>query len=134
MVKAWYLDNEDETVSIQQLDELGVNSWTLNADDYEEQLLKIEKERDYGHRSIVNISKEKMPNLEEMLDKFFQEHLHEFEEIRFILDGCGYFDVRDKDERWVRILCSKGDLIVLVNRISILSNLTSQLECITDFR
>lgn len=26
---------------------------------------------------------------------------------------AGYFDVRDMDDRWVRIKCNKGDMIVL---------------------
>ncbi len=34
-------------------------------------------------------------------------------EIRYILDGSGYFDVRDAQDKWVRIHIKKGDLMTL---------------------
>lgn len=51
--------------------------------------------------------------LSAQLKVFFEEHLHLDDEIRYILDGQAYFDIRDKTERWIRIAMSKGDLITL---------------------
>ncbi|PKY06825.1 1,2-dihydroxy-3-keto-5-methylthiopentene dioxygenase [Aspergillus campestris IBT 28561] len=71
-------------------------------------------ERGYKNRDEVTVSPATMGEAyEDKVKMFFAEHLHEDEEIRYIRDGQGYFDVRGKEDEWVRILLGKDDLIVL---------------------
>ncbi len=74
----------------------------------------LAKERNYKNRDEITVSPEKMGDIyEEKVKGFFHEHLHEDEEIRYILDGAGFFDVRSEQDDWVRIWLEQGDLIVL---------------------
>ncbi|XP_054780265.1 acireductone dioxygenase 1 [Prosopis cineraria] len=126
-VQAWFKDdfdedprlphyrNPDEFVSMDQLAELGVLHWKLNPNDYEndEELRKIRETRGYNYMDLLDLCPEKVENYKEKLKIFYTEHIHQDEEIRYCLEGSGYFDVRGKQDRWIRILVKPGDLIIL---------------------
>ena len=74
--------------------------------------------RSYKNRDEITVAPDVMGAVyEDKIKMFFNEHLHEDEEIRWIRDGAGYFDVRGKDksghERWVRVKVEEGDLMIL---------------------
>jgi len=128
MVRAWYMDDSLEDQRLEHhrnppefldLDQLkattGVLYWKLNPETFETDgvLDKIRKDRGYSYMDVIECSKEKLPCYEEKLKTFFTEHLHTEEEIRYIVDGSGYFDVRNGKDDWIRVEVVRGDLIIL---------------------
>ncbi|KAI6778249.1 uncharacterized protein J7T54_004880 [Emericellopsis cladophorae] len=98
-------------VGIDALAKLGVLYYHLPEIDGVNQLAA---ERGYKNRDEIRVSPEAMGDVyEDKVKMFFHEHLHEDEEIRYIRGGQGYFDVRSKDDEWVRVLLAKDDLLIL---------------------
>ncbi|KAL6641104.1 hypothetical protein ACP70R_019285 [Stipagrostis hirtigluma subsp. patula] len=127
VIEAWYMDDSQEDqrlphhrepkefIPLDKLSELGIISWRLNPDNWEndENLKKIREARGYSYVDICDVCPEKLPNYETKIKNFFEEHLHTDEEIRYCLEGSGYFDVRDQNDQWIRIAVKKGGMIVL---------------------
>ncbi|KAG1880977.1 1,2-dihydroxy-3-keto-5-methylthiopentene dioxygenase [Suillus subluteus] len=75
----------------------------------------VAEERSYKNRDTITITKQGLGDLyEAKLKNFYEEHMHEDEEIRYILEGSGFFDVREHpSESWIRCQVDTGDLLVL---------------------
>jgi 1,2-dihydroxy-3-keto-5-methylthiopentene dioxygenase len=79
---------------------------------YQPVLDDLKGKRGYGTQDEVSLSPA-TPNLDVVLKKFDDEHTHDDDEVRFVLEGAGVFDIRASDDRWLRIVVEPGDLIVV---------------------
>ncbi|TFK25379.1 Fe-ARD 2 [Coprinopsis marcescibilis] len=123
-MRAWYYDDlpghqrlphKGESVSNQKVYDMGIKHWRIPLEKHEEILNQIAIERDYPNRDVMCLSKEGLGLIyEEKMVYFFQEHMHEDEEIRFVVDGSAYYDIRETPtERWIRFQIEPQDLVVI---------------------
>ena len=123
-ITAWYMDDSAEDqrephkkeggdVPLEVIAELGVLYWSGLKGEDDPELDKIKKERGYTYTDTVNVCPDKLPGYEQKIKSFFEEHIHKDEEIRYCMDGSGYFDIRDQNDEWIRIHLEVGDMIVL---------------------
>ncbi|KAJ6579964.1 Acireductone dioxygenase ARD family [Mycena vulgaris] len=126
-MRAYYFDNvpgdqrlphdytPSQPVSPDTLTALNVRFWTIPVPGYEEKVDEIARARGYKNRDMIDVSRAGMGEIyEEKIRGFFQEHMHEDEEIRYILSGSGFFDVRETPtDAWIRLAVEPGDLLVI---------------------
>jgi 1,2-dihydroxy-3-keto-5-methylthiopentene dioxygenase len=105
---------QDGTLSVDQLAQHGVHCEHLSTDErlYQEPLDRLKQARGYIEQDIVTLGPE-TPNLDAICAKFIDEHHHDDDEVRFVLEGEGIFDIRSRDDRWMRVVVEQGDLIVV---------------------
>ncbi|XP_070509263.1 acireductone dioxygenase [Chironomus tepperi] len=129
MVRAWYMDDDLQSdqrlehhrnppvyIDLNTLFELtGVRyfKFDLRSSKMQDELNILKKDRGYSYEDEIVCSKECLPDYENKLKIFYEEHLHTDEEIRFVLEGSGYFDVRDAKDEWIRIQVEACDLIII---------------------
>jgi len=111
-MRAFLLDQPTHTFGADKLREFGVVHERIPVSARAAELARIKEQHGYRDEDEVSLSVD-TPNLEAICAKFDKEHYHTLDEVRFVVDGEGIFDVRDKKDRWVRIHVDKGDLIII---------------------
>ena len=116
-MKANWLDqdgNLGDSIPAEYLGEQGVlyEALPLQPEAYQAPLDRIKEDNGYIEQDVVQLAPD-TPNLDEICAKFVDEHLHDEDEVRFVLDGAGIFDIRSIDDRWMRVEVEAGDLIVV---------------------
>lgn len=114
-MKAYWLDKgEQATIEASYLIEQGLQYMQLSTDpaEYAAPLELIKASNGYVAQDVVEL-KPDTPNLDGICANFSPEHTHSGDEVRFVLEGEGIFDVRDADDAWMRIFVEQGDLIVV---------------------
>ena len=126
MVKCWYLlgDGSDEAlknprqpnqtsdgddmrkISWTSLSRLNISYFNLEIENYEKfnTFTLIKKRYDLQHEYKVCLTGSEFN---------FVQHMHEIDEIRFILDGELYYDIYDKQKKMIRIHLVAGDLLII---------------------
>lgn len=124
-ITAWYMDSSDADqrqehrcepnieVELSKLAALGVLSWQGLTGEDDPLLAKIREERGYNYYDIIHVCPDKLPEYETKIKSFYLEHIHYDEEIRYAMEGNGYFDIRDENDNWIRISVEAGDMIIL---------------------
>jgi 1,2-dihydroxy-3-keto-5-methylthiopentene dioxygenase len=88
----------------------GVTYRAIPVEGHEPILEAFMRERGYVTKDEIQLSPE-TPNLAAIQAKFDKEHLHTDDEVRYVLEGEGIFDIRSTGDRWMRVVVERGDLI-----------------------
>eukprot|EP00245_Coleochaete_scutata_P002985 TRINITY_DN14246_c0_g1_i1.p1 TRINITY_DN14246_c0_g1~~TRINITY_DN14246_c0_g1_i1.p1 ORF type:complete len:322 (-),score=25.71 TRINITY_DN14246_c0_g1_i1:997-1962(-) len=129
VLEAWYTDDSLDDphlphkrqphmpVSWSVLSGLGLSHAVINSNSWEADsvLEEVGLQRGCQYQELVTL--ESTPGAyvprNSPVRTFFREHIHAGDEIRCVLEGSGYLDVRDLLDRWVRIHVCAGDLVVI---------------------
>ncbi len=102
---------------------------------YQPSLDRLKAARGYVEQDIIELQPS-TPNLEALCAKFIDEHLHTDDEVRYVLEGEGIFDLRSVDDHWMRVTVEQGDLLVVPANLHHRFMLTErqQIRCVRLFK
>ena len=113
-MRAYPLEAPSQPIAAEDLARRGILSWTVSSDESDRAALieRIKREHGYVDQDFIALLPD-TPNLDSICAKFDKEHYHTEDEVRFVVEGEGIFDVRDGADHWIRIEVQEGDMIVI---------------------
>ena len=112
-MKAHWLDTQTP-ISAETLRAEGVHYAQHDVDEasYRKPIDQLKQRNGYIEEDVVALSPA-TPGIDALCEKFLGEHLHDEDEVRFVLEGEGVFDIRSRDDRYMRVAVERSDLIVV---------------------
>ena len=110
-MRAQWLDDGRE-LSAEDLRAEGVLYEQLIEGAFRQRLDTLKRERGYVQEDEIAL-RPSTPGLEAICAKFVDEHLHDEDEVRWIREGEGIFDIRSRGDRYMRVVVEADDLIVV---------------------
>jgi 1,2-dihydroxy-3-keto-5-methylthiopentene dioxygenase len=136
-MKLTWLESPDAAIDASELAKVGVLHERMAVDPiaYQPTLDVLKRERDYVEQDIVELAPD-TPELPTICAKFSAEHLHTDDEVRYVLEGEGIFDIRSADDRWMRVVVEAGDLLVVPAHLHhrFLLTETQHIRCVRLFK
>lgn len=118
----------------------GVRSLTDRSPDavlqaYNQDVSRLKSDRGYLTEDVIALDPN-TPNLDTLLAKFSDEHHHTDDEVRFVVDGEGVFEINVTADERLKFTAQPGDLIVVPAWRRHLFYLTDQktIRCIRLFK
>lgn len=108
----WLTASECIDLSLGNLATNGVIYSKHAVEDHREAIDAFKLKHGYVAEDVVELGPQTQ-DLEQIRAKFRKEHLHSDDEVRYVLDGEGIFDIRSTDDCWMRVFVTPGDLIVV---------------------
>lgn len=110
-MRAFHLDDESP-IDRATLEAEGIHVDRAEPGAHEPVIAALMERGGYFERDEVRMGAA-TPDLDALRAKFAEEHHHDDDEVRFVLEGEGIFDIRSRADRWMRVVVHPGDLIVV---------------------
>ena len=111
-MKAYWLGT-GSNITVEELKSQGIDYEQISLSNYQKILDRKKKESCCVHQDEVNLTLE-TPNLDAILTKFDKEHDHSLDEVRYVVEGEGIFDIRPLDNSqydWMRVHVEQEDYL-----------------------